>query len=102
MSALSVHGPGLQPLVGGVYDPEAMTLCKLLFALTSAVAYAQNPSPKEVESVYPDAHALYVDLHQHPELSGHETETAVQAGDPARNAGYEVTEHVGGTGVVAC
>jgi hippurate hydrolase len=73
----------------------------LLFPLLSTLAYAQNPSLKEIDSVYPDAHAMYVDLHQHPELSGHETETAGKLAKKLRVAGYEVTEHVGGTGVVA-
>jgi amidohydrolase len=73
----------------------------LLFPLLSAFAYTQNPSLKEVNNVYPDAHALYVDLHQHPELSGHETETAGKLANKLRVAGYEVTEHVGSTGIVA-
>ena len=79
-----------------------MTLPKLCAAgLLTALAYAQTPSSKEVESVYPDAHALYLDLHQNPELSAHETQTAAKLATPPGNAGYEVTEHVGGTGVVA-
>ncbi|HEX6822260.1 MAG TPA: amidohydrolase [Candidatus Sulfotelmatobacter sp.] len=57
--------------------------------------------PKEVDSVYPDAHSLYLDLHEHPELSGHETETAAKLAGKLKAAGYEVTEPVGGTGVVA-
>src|SRR5260221_11876685 len=73
----------------------------LLLALLSAVAAAQAPSSKEAESAYPDAHALYLDLHQNPELSGHETQTAVKLAGRLRSAGYDVTEHVGGTGVVA-
>ena len=79
-----------------------MTLPKLvLLASLTALTYAQTPSSKEVESVYPDAHALYLDLHQNPELSTHETQTAAKLATHLRNAGYEVTEHVGGTGVVA-
>jgi hippurate hydrolase len=73
----------------------------LLLALLSAVACAQAPSSKEVEAVYPDAHALYLDLHQNPELSSHETQTATKLAARLRSAGYDVTEHVGGTGVVA-
>jgi hippurate hydrolase len=69
--------------------------------LLSAAAGAQTSPSKEVESVYPDAHALYVDLHQNPELSAHETQTAAKLAGRLRSAGYEVTEHVGGTGVVA-
>ena len=33
---------------------------------------------KEVDAVYPDAHELYLDLHQTPELSSHETQTAAK------------------------
>src|SRR5258707_3552161 len=73
----------------------------LLLTLLGAVALAQTPSSKDVESVYPDAHALYLDLHQNPELSGHETQTAVKLAARLRSAGYDVAEHVGGTGVVA-
>jgi amidohydrolase len=75
------------------------------FAFTVCVAssaWAQSTAvPKEVVTVYPDAHALYVDLHQHPELSAHETQTAAKLASRLRSLGYEVTEHVGGTGIVA-
>jgi amidohydrolase len=72
----------------------------LLLSLT-VYACAQAPSSKEVEAVYPAAHDLYIDLHQHPELSSHETETAAKLAARLRSLGYEVTEGVGGTGVVA-
>jgi amidohydrolase len=64
------------------------------------VSIAQTPASKEVDTVYPDAHALYLDLHEHPELSNHETQTAEKLAAHLRSA-YDVTEHVGGTGVVA-
>jgi amidohydrolase len=54
----------------------------------------------QLDSVLPDAYALYLDLHQHPELSSHETRTAALLAERLRTLGYEVTEHVGGTGVV--
>jgi len=73
----------------------------LLFASLSAVALAQAPTAKEIEKVYPDAHALYLDLHQNPELSAHETQTAAKLAARLRSSGYDVTEHVGGTGIVA-
>lgn len=76
-----------------------LRLCS--FLLLAAFALAQNLSSKEVDQVYPDAHELYLDLHEHPELSGHETETAAKLATRLRRAGYEVTEQVGGTGVVA-
>jgi amidohydrolase len=83
-----------------------------LLALASVVSYsaaqarpqAQAPttaSPKDVEAVYPEAYALYCDLHAHPELSSHETETAAKIAGRLRALGYDVTDHVGGTGVVA-
>ncbi len=84
------------------YHPWTMKLAKLLvLASLLTCAYAQNSTPKEVESVYPDAHAFYLDLHQNPELSAHETQTAAKLAGRLRSLGYEVTEHVGGTGVVA-
>ena len=65
-------------------------------------ASAQNSSlDKQVSSVLPEAQTLYLDLHQHPELSSHETRTAGELSNRLRTLGYEVTEHVGGTGVVA-
>ena len=80
-----------------------MTPCKLcvLPFLLLAFAVAQTPSTKEVVSVYPEAHSLYLDLHQNPELSMHETQTAAKLAAQLRSAGYEVTEHVGGAGIVA-
>ncbi|MEQ3554500.1 amidohydrolase [Pseudonocardia nematodicida] len=47
-----------------------------------------------------DLAELYRDLHRHPELSFAETRTAAVAAGRLRAAGYEVTEGVGGTGVV--
>jgi hippurate hydrolase len=73
----------------------------LLLAAFSAVALAQTPTSKEIEDVYPHAHALYLDLHQNPELSGHETQTAAKLAARLRSMGYDVTERVGGTGIVA-
>src|SRR5229473_8097238 len=76
---------------------------QVLFALLAITASAAQSSPlsTQVESVFPDAQALYLDLHQHPELSSHETRTAAELANRLRTLGYEVTEHVGGTGVVA-
>ncbi|VTR78463.1 amidohydrolase [Cellulomonas hominis] len=44
--------------------------------------------------------ALYRDLHAHPELSGREHRTAAALAGELRASGLEVTEGVGGTGVV--
>jgi len=73
-----------------------------LVVLLAVPAYAQIvATPQEVEAVYPSAHDLYVDLHQNPELSAHEMQTASKLAGRLRSLGYEVTEGVGGTGVVA-
>ena len=74
----------------------------LLFVLLTACALAQAPArSSEIDAVYPDTRALYLDLHQNPELSSHETQTAAKLAGRLRDLGYTVTEHVGGTGVVA-
>jgi hippurate hydrolase len=78
---------------------RSLLLLLLLFA--GITAYGQNTLNQQVDSVFPDAKALYLDLHQHPELSGHETRTGGLVAEKLRALGYEVTEHVGGTGVVA-
>jgi amidohydrolase len=73
----------------------------LLVVVITASAHAQAPESKEVNAVYPNAYALYLDLHQTPELSSHEMQTAAKLANQLRSLGYEVTEHVGGTGIVA-
>src|SRR5580700_5976360 len=79
-----------------------MTWTKVLLVVSlGAVACAQTPTSKEVEAAYPDAHALYLELHQNPELSSHEVQTAAKLAARLRALGYEVSEHVGGTGIVA-
>src|ERR1044071_9010626 len=74
----------------------------LVSCLLGVRAFAQNtPLDKQVNSVLPDAQTLYIDLHEHPELSSHETRTAAELATRLHTLGYEVTEHIGGTGVVA-
>jgi amidohydrolase len=74
----------------------------VLFFSLIVSGYAQTaPSSKEVDAVYPAAHAFYIDLHQSPELSSHETQTASKLAARLRDLGYTVTEGVGGTGIVA-
>ena len=79
-----------------------MTWKRLVLVVSlSAVAGGQAGSSKEVEAAYPEAHALYLDIHQNPELSSHEVQTAAKLAGRLRGLGFEVTEHVGGTGIVA-
>ncbi|MFD3581976.1 amidohydrolase [Streptomyces sp. NPDC058683] len=48
----------------------------------------------------PELRALYEDLHTYPELSFEEERTAAVVAERLRGQGWEVTERVGGTGVV--
>ncbi len=84
------------------YLAMKLTCLFLTLAALSAFSLAQSVSRNnEVESIFPDARALYVELHQHPELSDHEAQTAATLAAKLRTLGYDVTEHVGGTGIVA-
>jgi len=53
-----------------------------------------------LDAAYPSLDALYRDLHQNPELSLHEEKTAAKLAIRLRALGFDVTEHVGGNGVV--
>lgn len=53
-----------------------------------------------LDGIADDLEAFYRDLHAHPELSLQEHRTAEKAADHLRQAGFEVTAGVGGTGVV--
>jgi amidohydrolase len=59
------------------------------------------PSAEQVNAIYPEVEAFYLDLHRNPELSLHEQQTAAKLAARMKALGYEVTTGVGGTGVVA-
>lgn len=59
-----------------------------------------SASAADVDAIYDDLRALYVSLHQHPELAFQETQTSATLAERLRTAGYEVTTGVGRTGVV--
>jgi hippurate hydrolase len=54
-----------------------------------------------VESDYPKLDALYKDIHAHPEIAFQEVKTAAKLAAEMRAIGFEVTERVGKTGLVA-
>jgi hippurate hydrolase len=54
-----------------------------------------------VESDYPKLDALYQDIHAHPEIAFQEVKTAAKLAAEMRAIGFEVTEQVGKTGLVA-
>ena len=55
---------------------------------------------KRAAGEYPSLEALYKHLHSHPELSLEEEQTAARLAKELKQAGFEVTEKVGGHGVV--
>ncbi|MEM8888004.1 MAG: amidohydrolase, partial [Bacteroidota bacterium] len=54
-----------------------------------------------VDQKVPEIEKLYKHLHANPELSLHEKESGKTLANHTRNLGFEVTENVGGYGVVA-
>jgi hippurate hydrolase len=56
---------------------------------------------KSVEADYPKLDSLYKDIHAHPEIAFQEVKTAERLAAEMRALGFEVTEKVGKTGLVA-
>ncbi len=54
-----------------------------------------------INSIYPSLDAIYKDLHAHPEIAFQEVRTAAKLALEMRAIGFEVTEKVGKTGLVA-
>jgi hippurate hydrolase len=82
-----------------VMKPTPLLMACSLLALAGAACAEDLKAALDKD--YPSLESLYHTLHSHPELSTHETESARRLADEARAAGFTVTEHVGGTGVVA-
>jgi hippurate hydrolase len=82
-----------------------------LLLLTAAVAALASPAsaqtpPADLRAAVAADYAanlgaLWDHFHRNPELSGLEVQTAARMARELRALGYEVTENVGGTGVVA-
>jgi amidohydrolase len=72
-----------------------------LAGLLLAPAASGSPALAPIDTLYPDLAAFYMDLHRNPELSKHEEKTSQKVADRLRALGYDVTDHVGGFGVVA-
>ena len=76
-----------------------------VLALAAAAAGAQTRAPdapalRELDRIYPELDALYMDLHRNPELSKQEAKTAAKMVARLKALGFEVTSGVGGHGVV--
>lgn len=76
-------------------------VCAALALLASQFAHAaEAPSAAALDAMYPSLDALYQDLHRNPELSLREEKTSMKMAAQLRKLGFEVTERVGGYGVV--
>lgn len=73
----------------------------LALPLLIAAPAAADPLSDQVKADMPSLMQLYRHLHAHPELSFQEVKTAAMLAKEARKLGFDVTEKVGGTGVVA-
>ncbi len=71
-------------------------LILLAFTARCFAADLSSVTAKELPSLV----SLYQELHAQPELSLHEEESAARVAKELRDAGLEVTEHMGGYGVV--
>lgn len=83
------------------------TLALGLFFIPLAALPADTPAARRVDAVdgrvqaeIADLVDIYKDLHSHPELSLHEERSAARMAKELKAVGFEVTEKVGGTGVV--
>jgi len=79
---------------------QLVNVAWLLVLVACPVAGAASGVGAEVDAVYARSETLYLDLHQHPELSGHEQQTAQKLAAGLRELGFEVTTGIGGTGVI--
>ncbi len=82
---------------------KSLLLTSLLLApcsLLPAADVVHDLVANKVNADYPALFDLYKDLHQHPELSFMEVRTGGIVAKELRALGYEVTEKVGGMGVV--
>jgi amidohydrolase len=75
-------------------------LATLLVMPSASAPPRPSPALAPLDAAYPDLDAFYVDLHRNPELSLHEERTSAKVAERLRALGYEVTDHVGGFGVV--
>ncbi len=88
---------------------HSMLLCIAGCAMVSLLAGSPAPAQTSVQTskglagldaIYPTLSTLYIDLHKTPELSLFEEKTSEKMAAQFRKLGYEVTEKIGGYGVV--
>jgi hippurate hydrolase len=96
------HPSRFRPIGSALLAGALMTIAAVAPAQTAGA-----PSPLHariapvVAGMYPSLETLYKDLHAHPEIAFQEVKTAARMAGEMRKLGFEVTEKIGGTGVVA-
>ena len=75
----------------------------ILLATATPAVHAQDAAPlrAQIAREMPSLLELYREMHANPELSGQEVQSAARMAREARALGFEVTERVGGHGIVA-
>src|SRR5262249_36339184 len=70
-------------------------------AQAADLASSKRAIERSLDGQYTQIDALYKDIHAHPELGFQEARTAAKLAEEMRALGFEVTEGVGKTGIVA-
>jgi amidohydrolase len=81
-----------------------LSLCLAAGAAAQSSSVAEQYGAKVsglVNGMYPQLESVYQDIHAHPELGFQETRTAAKLAAEMRALGFQVTEKIGKTGVVA-
>jgi hippurate hydrolase len=93
--------------MSSMFRSRHVLLITVLLLASVPTAQAQLPAPAKIQALktriaadYKYLEALYHHIHSHPELALNEVQTAARIAQELRKAGFEVTEKVGGTGVV--
>src|SRR5476649_1090015 len=101
------RSPPPLPAQGTCTDMKLLPLLSIAAALMLHAAQAQNAAAingqitGQINAMYPQLDAIYKDLHAHPEIAFQEEKTAAKLAAEMRAIGFEVTEQVGKTGLVA-
>jgi hippurate hydrolase len=92
----------MKPCVRSLAASAALFTASLLPAYAEIDAVnLRKTIEASIASDYPKLDALYKELHAHPELAFQEVKTAARLAAEMRALGFEVTENIGRTGLVA-
>jgi hippurate hydrolase len=80
---------------------KTLLLAAAATAMTTTTPSTATPLSDAIRGDMPQLMTLYRDLHANPELSMAEVRTPAKLAPEMRKLGFEVTEHVGKTGLVA-